>query len=113
MRFVLLSQKIGAEQMELPNIISTVLASILAIVLAHIGAYFVIKSLYPPAPVPVPVAPVFTQPPVTEQQNVTLPTYETPLPTEAPREEGERRGPPPPESTSIHGNSGVVVSNTQ
>ena len=98
--------------MELSSILSIVLASIVAIVLAHIGAYFVIKSLYPPTPAPVP-APVFTQPPVTEQQNVTLPTYEAPLPVEAPREEGERRGPPPPESTSIHGNSGVAASNTQ
>ncbi len=101
------------------ELISIVIASIVAIVLAHIGAYFVIRTLYPPTPAVVVPAPavqepvVFTQPPVTEQQNVTLPTYEAPVSAQAPREEGERRGPPPPESTSIHGNSGVVVSNTQ
>lgn len=96
------------------ELVSIVLASIVAIVVAHIGAFFVIKSLYPPTPTTVPV--VFTQPVVnnpTEEQNVTLPTYEAPLPTEAPREEGERRGPPPPESTSIHGNSRVAASDTQ
>ena len=97
--------------MELGDLVSIVVASLVAIVLAHIGAYFVVKSLYPPTPVPVTV---FTQPPVVEQQqNVTVPTYEAPVPAEAPREEGKPRGPPPPESTSIHGNSGVATANTQ
>lgn len=98
------------------EIVSIVLASIIAIVLAHIGAYFVIKTLYPPTPavIPLPPAPVaFTESPIVEQQDVTLPTYEAPVPAQAPREEGERRGPPPPESTSVHGNSGVVTSNAQ
>lgn len=98
--------------MELGNILSVLVGSIVAIVLAHIAAYFVIKSLYPPTPPPPPPV-VFTQPPVTEQQDVTVPAYEAPLPVEAPREEGKPRGPPPPESTSIHGNSGVVASNAQ
>ena len=103
------------------ELISIVLASILAIVVAHVASYFVIRTLYPPPVVPAtavpapPVPVVFTQPPIIEQQNVTLPTYEAPVSTEAPREEGEpeRRGPPPPESTSIHGNSRVAVSDTQ
>lgn len=100
--------------MELKDLISVVIASIVAIVLAHIGAYYVIKSLYPPTPAVVPPPSVaFTEPPVIQQQDVTLPTYEAPVPAQAPREEGERRGPPPPESTSIHGNSGVAASNTQ
>ena len=104
------------------ELVTIVLASIVAIVVAHIAAYFVIRTLYPPAPAPAaapaaaaPAAAVFTQPSITEQQNVTLPTYEAPLPTEASREEREpeRRGPPPAESTSIRGDSRVDVSNTQ
>lgn len=102
--------------MELKDLVSVVIGSIVAIVLAHIGAYFVVKSLYPPTPSALPPPPpvVFTQPPVVEQQqHVVVPTYEAPVPVEAPREEGKPRGPPPPESTSIHGNSGLATANTQ
>ncbi len=102
------------------ELLTIALNSLIVLVIVHIAAYWVVKTLYPPthSVVPVPVAvpikaqPVFTEPPSIEQQNVVVPTYETPVPVEAPRQEGERRGPPPPESTSIHGNPGVVVSNT-
>ena len=82
--------------MELKDLVSVVIASLVAIVVAHIGAYYVIKSLYPPTPSVVPGPPVvFTQPPVVEQQqHVVVPTYEAPVPVEAPREEGKPRGPP-------------------
>lgn len=101
--------------MELKDLVSVVVGSLVAIVLAHVGAYYVVKSLYPPTPSVVPPPPVvFTQPPVVEQQqHVVVPTYEAPVPAQAPREEGERRGPPPPESTSIHGNSGLATANAQ
>ena len=113
--------------MELKDILSVAFASLIVLVVAHLAVFWVVKTLYPPpaAPVPVPVQvqvaqePVktvtFTEPPVTEQQNVTVPTYETPLPSQTPNQEGEptRKGPPPAESTSIRGKSGVDVSNTQ
>lgn len=106
--------------MEFSEILSIALASLIVLVIAHFAVYWVVRTLYPPTPVqviaPVPVsAPTvsFTEPPITEQQNVVVPTYEAPVPIETPREESTRRGPPPPESTSIHGNTGNAVSNPQ
>jgi hypothetical protein len=48
-------------------------------------------------------------PPAVEEQHVQLPTYAPPVSVEAPRE--ERKGPPPAESTSIRGGSGVDGAN--
>ncbi len=99
------------------EILSIALASLVVLVVAHFVVYWVVTTLYPPpapvqAPVPVPTPVVsFTEPPATEQQNVRIPTYEAPLPAEATREEGERRGPPPAEATSIRGKSGDSVPN--
>lgn len=103
--------------MDFKDILSVALASLIVLVLAHLAVYWVVKTLYPPTPqrpsVVQPEPAVFTEPPVTQQQDVRIPTYEAPVPAEAPREEGERRGPPPPEATSIHGESRVVAPNTQ
>lgn len=106
--------------MDFKDILSVALASLIVLVLAHLAVYWVVKTLYPPTPQrPIeepqvqPEPAVFTEPPVTQQQDVRIPTYEAPVPAEAPREEGERRGPPPPEATSIHGESRVVAPNTQ
>lgn len=107
--------------MEFSEILSIALASLIVLVIAHFAVYWVVRTLYPPAPTPVsdpipvaiPPAVSFTEPPALEQQNVVVPTYEAPVPTETPREEGARRGPPPPESTSIHGNAGNTVSHPQ
>lgn len=105
--------------MEFSEILSIALASLIVLVIAHFAVYWVVRTLYPPTPVsapvsvPIPTAVSFTEPPVTEQQHVVVPTYEAPVSTEAPREEEQRRGPPPPESTSIHGNAGNNVSNPQ
>lgn len=103
--------------MDFKDILSVALASLIVLVLAHLAVYWVVKTLYPPTPQrpsEVQQEPaVFTEAPVTQQQDVRIPTYEAPVPAEAPREEGERRGPPPPEATSIHGESRVVTSNTQ
>lgn len=113
--------------MDLRDLLSIAFASLIVLVVAHFAVYWVVKTLYPPAPVPIPIAlpaqapvsvpervPVvsFTEPPATEQQNVSIPTYETPVPAEGRREEGERRGPPPAESTSIRGESRPSPANT-
>ena len=100
--------------MELQEIVSVALGTLIVIVIAHFAVFWVVRTLYPPFP----QAPqVFTPAPLVEQQtpiqHVTVPTYATPMPMEAPREEGERKGPPPPEDTSIRRDSGLVASNTQ
>ena len=98
--------------MELTDILSVALASLIVLVIAHLTVFYVVKTLYPPAPtappvyVPVAPPPVYT-PPAEQTQHVSIPTYAPPVPVEAPREDEPRRGPPPPEATSIHGNSGV------
>ena len=106
--------------MELQDVLTLSIGTLVVVVLSHFAVYWVVKTLYPPAPkviqVPVPmpmaVAPppeqAYTPPPVTEQ-HVQLPTYAPPVPVEAPRE--ERKGPPPAESTSIRGGSGVDPAN--
>ncbi len=109
--------------MTLVDILSVAFASIVVLVVAHLTVFWVVRSLYPPmepAVVQVVTAPsvvappvVFTQPAVEPQQNVVIPTYETPIPAAPPSEEGERRGPPPPESTSIHRKPGVDSANPQ
>ena len=103
--------------MELQEILSVSIGTLVVIVIAHFAVFWVVRTLYPPPVVYVPQAQqqVFTPPPVIEQpiQNVTIPTYAPPMPVEAPREEGERRGPPPPEDTSIRGKPGVDASNPQ
>lgn len=92
--------------MELKDILVVALSTLIVLMIAHVAVFWIVRTLYPPV---APVAPTFTQPVVIQepQQNVTIPTYETPIPVEAPREEEPRRGPPPPEATSIHGKSGV------
>ncbi len=105
--------------MNVTDIVATAVSTLIVLVLAHLAVYWVVKTLYPPAPVPVPAAePVrtvtFAEPPKEEHvERLVLPTYEAPVPTEAPRETGERRGPPPAESTSIRGDSRMAPSDTQ
>jgi hypothetical protein len=101
--------------MELSDILTVAVASILVLVIAHLAVFYVVKTLYPPAPmappayVPLAPAPAYT-PPAEQVQHVSIPTVASPPPLDAPREEEPRRGPPPPEATSIHGNSGVDSS---
>lgn len=99
--------------MELQEILSVAIGTLLVVVISHFAVFWVVRTLYPPSasPIvaPVAVAPVFTPPPVVEQQNVVIPTYEAPIPVEAPRE--ERKGPPAAESTSIRRESGVDAPN--
>ncbi len=100
------------------EILSIALASLVVLVVAHFAVYWVVKTLYPPpptvvpAPVPAPAPAVsFTEPPLTEQQDVRIPTYEAPVPAPGPSEEGKPRGPPPAEATSIRGKPGDAVPN--
>lgn len=104
--------------MEITDVLTITVSTLITVVLAHLAVYWVVKTLYPPvAPPPVPLPPVpvtappaYVPPPVEEQaQHVELPTYEARVPAEAPRE--ERKGPPPPEPTSIRGPSGVDTPN--
>ena len=100
--------------MDLQEILTVALSTLIVIVLSHIAVFWVVRTMYPPS---VPVVqmqvqpqPVFTPPPILEQ-HVTLPTYEAPVPTQAPSE--KREGPPPAESTSIRRDTGVDTSNPQ
>lgn len=92
------------------EVLTTALSVLIVLVVAHFVIFWVVRTMYPPHP-------VFTQPAVIQQpepqQNVVIPTYEAPVPVEAPRQEEQPRGPPPPEATSIHGNSGVDTANAQ
>ena len=109
--------------MDLQEILSLAIGTLVTLVAAHVAVYWVVKTLYPPPPqivmVPAPVvapvvapAPVFTPPPVIEQQqHVELPTYAARDPVEAAAP--ERKGPPPPEDTSIRRKSGVAATDAQ
>ena len=81
--------------MDVQTIVGIAIASLVVIVLAHVAIVWFLRTMYPSAPVspsvPIPetktihVSPQsFTDP----EQHVSIPTYETPLPNETPREEG-------------------------
>ena len=105
--------------MEFKDILSIAIASLIVIVVSHIAAFWVIRTLYPPVPVQYsppplpPTVPVFTETPSIEQQNVTIPTYETPVFPKPISKEELRGGPPPAEATAIQRESGVASSNPQ
>lgn len=101
--------------MELQEILSISIGTLVVVVIAHFAVFWVVRTLYPPIapiPAPIPVAPVVTAPafiePAVIEQHVTLPTYEKSGAVEATRE--ERRGPPPPEDTSIKRATGVAAA---
>jgi hypothetical protein len=101
--------------MDLQEVVTLVLGTLITVVLAHLAVYWVVKTMYPPAPrvvapvmiaaPPPPVIPQVYTPPAVLEQHVELPTYATPVSVDAPRE--ERKGPPPPEDTSIRRKPGV------
>ena len=94
--------------MDLTEILTVAFATLIVLVVCHFAVFWVVRTLYPPPPVPVfvpapaPVveqvrhAPVpeqtFAHPSSEQQQNVVLPTYE-----ETPRMESNnaQRSPPP------------------
>jgi hypothetical protein len=81
--------------MNLQEILSIAFATLLILVAAHFCVYYVIRTLYPPTPAPAPI-PVQATPiaktnfevPRQVEQHVDIPTYETPVSLEAPRQEG-------------------------
>lgn len=104
--------------MDLQEVLTVSVSALVTVVLAHLAVFWVVRTLYPPPPkviqVPVPMpmpapappAQTYTPPAVPEQQqHVQLPTYSPSSPVEAPRE--ERKGPPPPEDTSIRRKPGM------
>lgn len=106
--------------MELTSILSVAISGLIMIVLTHFAVFWVVRTLYPPAPnvvyvpqnVIVPPQPVLTQPPTQEQtQVVNVPTYEKPLQLEAANQAGSTdigafiSGPP------ASGNTGLVAAN--
>jgi len=103
--------------MDLQDVLTMAIGTLVVVVLSHFAVYWVVKTLYPPPPrviqVPVPVAVAPPQqaysPPAVLEQHVELPTYATSVPVEAPSE--ERKGPPPPEDTSIRRKPGVDAVN--
>jgi hypothetical protein len=87
--------------MDLQNILSIAFATLLILVAAHFCVYYVIRTLYPPAvpmvpaptpaPVPAPVSKTNFEPPrevQVQEQHVNIPTYETPVSLDPPRQEG-------------------------
>ena len=97
--------------MDLQEILTVALSTLIVIVLSHIAVFWVVRNMYPPVvQMQVQPQPVFTPPPVLEQ-HVTLPTYEAPVSAQAPSE--KREGPPPAESTSIRRDPGVDMPNPQ
>ena len=117
------------KQMELKDILSVSIASLIVLVIAHITVFWVVRTLYPPLPSPVPVmysapAPVpppapapapapitFIEPPSIEQQDVTVPTFEASVFPKPISKEELRGGFPPAEATAIQRDSGMVISN--
>jgi hypothetical protein len=107
--------------MDLQQVLSITIGTLITVVAAHLAVYWVVKTLYPPPPqvvlvptpmAPVPEVPVFTPPTVpVQQQNVELPTYAPRVPVETADE--ERKGPPPPEDTSIRRKPGVGAADAQ
>lgn len=105
--------------MELKDILTVSLATLIVLVVTHFAVYWVVRTLYPPAPASAPTQvpvsepkPIFVEPtvPVTEQQNVSIPTYEAPVSMEAPRQEGAT---PIGElqSTPVQRDTGVATAN--
>jgi hypothetical protein len=87
--------------MNLQEILSIAFATLLILVVAHFCVYYVVRTLYPPAPAPAPSPAPFLvaaqpppipktnfEPPRQVEQHVDIPTYETPVSLEAPRQEG-------------------------
>lgn len=104
--------------MEVTQFLGLAFSSLVVIVLLHFVVFWVVKTMYPPpasASLPVPITPVpqvFTEPTPPKVDNVTLPTYEAPVPVAPSGEEEPRRaGPPPPEETSIRRKPGMDAPN--
>lgn len=84
--------------MDFGSILSTALATLIMLVVIHIAVFWMVRTLYPPAPritpapqvlLPPEKTEIFTPPPSVEQtQTVNVPTYEVSVPLEAANEAG-------------------------
>lgn len=104
--------------MEFKDILAIALATLIVLVIAHFAIFWVLRTMYPPAPVPVP-APVPETKTVhvspesfTHEQHVSIPTYETAIPMETPREEGATSI-ADLQSNPVQGNTGVDTPQSQ
>ena len=83
------------------------MSSLIMLIVIHVSVFAVVRWMYPPTPVqqvrfaepPPPPPPLFTQPPQMKQE-VNVPTYETPVSMEAPREERQPNGTAKPEGAA-------------
>ena len=81
------------------------MSSLIMLIVIHVSVFAVVRWMYPPTPVQQvrfaepPPPPLFTQPPQMKQE-VNVPTYETPVSMEAPREERQPNGTAKPEGAA-------------
>lgn len=95
--------------MEAYDVLVMAMSSLIMLIVIHVSVFAVVRWMYPPTPVqqvrfaePVaqaPPPPPFTQP-AQMKQEVNVPTYETPIPMEAPREERQPNGTAKPEGAA-------------
>ena len=96
------------------DVLVAAMSSLIMLIVIHVSVYGVVRWMYPPMPIqqqvrfaepiaqaqaPPPPHPPFTQPPQMKQE-VNVPTYETPISMEAPREERQPSGTAKPEGAA-------------
>ena len=97
--------------MEAYDVLVMAMSSLIMLIVIHVSVFAVVRWMYPPQQVRFaePLAPPppvtqsstlpFTQPPQMKQE-VNVPTYETPIPMEAPREERQPNSGAKPEGAA-------------
>lgn len=96
--------------MEAYDVLVMAMSSLIMLIVIHVSVFAVVRWMYPPMPqqqvrfaepparAP-PPPPPFTQP-TQMKQEVNVPTYETPIPMEAPREERQPNPAAKPEGSA-------------
>ena len=95
--------------MEAYDVLVMAMSSLIMLIVIHVSVFAVVRWMYPPMPQqvrfaepiaqPPPPPPPFTQP-AQMKQEVNVPTYETPVSMEAPREERQPNGTAKPEGAA-------------
>lgn len=104
--------------MEFKEILAIALATLIVLVVAHFAIFWVLRTLYPPSapivPTPVPETKTVHVSPqsFTQQQDVNIPTYETAISMETPREEGSTSI-ADLQSNPVQGNTGLDTPKPQ
>jgi len=103
--------------MEAYDVLVMAMSSLIMLIVIHVSVFAVVRWMYPPTPVQqvrfaepparAPPPPPFTQSstlpftqPAQMKQEVNVPTYETPISMEAPREERQPNGTAKPEGAT-------------